>query len=296
MKILSKIFFTVLIVVFAIVISIVPCFALPSVSDSGLYANYDFMLRPSVVTYHVGTSAYFLPSAPGTATVNSGSLYISSYHTTVSSSATTLTYTFDSGVVGSEFVDVYFEPLFIDFSDIRRCLSGASISYLDSLVIRGYAIDYSVDGRTDSFELVASINTSGYYNLGDVEFLNVRLGDLDTSGNPLDILSNYFSNGFDRLYISEVYLASSIISYSSSRLYTVGFNSPYRSSYYENFDFDSSSVTVVTEDINVVQWLYDVIEGLFNTTIFGDVSLGHLFLIVLCVPMLVAVFKSIAGG
>lgn len=53
--------------------------------------------------------------------------------------------------------------------------------------------------------------------------------------------------------------------------------------------------TNIIENIDVLSWLPNTIDSFFNVSVIGDVTIGNIFLMVLAVPALIAVFRMLGG-
>lgn len=110
----------------------------------------------------------------------------------------------------------------------------------------------------------------------------------------LDILNGWHTLTIENLKISTT---ADTIDLNELDFIRLGVNLPTATALPDGLTFRSvaETTTIVSYDLNPLQFLFDTFSSFFSTEIFMGVTLGHLFIVAIAVPALAAVLKAFGG-
>lgn len=130
--------------------------------------------------------------------------------------------------------------------------------------------------------------TMSYYTLNaDSEFDFIDVSGEDYGTNPIfEIMANHGLGriGLYKLTITLNYVASDF-----------SLDVPLSDG---DYNLNDLSAFLLSIDLNadLTGWLWTAIGGFLNAPIFGAITLGHLLLVIICIPLVLALLKYFAGG
>lgn len=124
------------------------------------------------------------------------------------------------------------------------------------------------------------LNSDGEFDFYDIE------GDLSGTNPIYEIMSNHGLTriGLYKLTITLDYVASDFVIWV-----------PLSDGDYNLNDL-SAYLLSLNLDTDLTGWLWTAVGGFLNAPIFGAITLGHLLLVVICIPLVLALLKYFAGG